>query len=88
MILRIMIFSIVLCLSRLDAIAARNVSLDQVGYKPQSPKYVFVSSAADSFYVLDAATGVVRFVGPLTAYLAIDPATGKTVRRGDFTLLQ
>jgi endoglucanase len=82
------ILSILLCIKGPNAFATRNVSLDQVGYRPQSPKYVFVSSAADSFRVLDAATGAVRFVGPLAAYLGIDPATGKTVRRGDFTSLQ
>jgi len=76
------------CLSSLDAIATRSVSLDQVGYKPQSAKYVFVSSAADSFRVLDASTNSVRFLGSLILWRASDPATGKTVRRGDFTALQ
>jgi len=58
---RCIILALFLCLSTLDATGARNVSLDQVGYKPQSAKYVFVSSAADSFRVLDAATNSVRF---------------------------
>ena len=88
MIRRQSILSILLGLSSLNAIVARNVSLDQVGYKPHSAKYVFVSSAADSFRILDATTSSVRFVGSLSSYVGIDPATGKTVRRGDFSSLQ
>jgi hypothetical protein len=63
-----------LSLSNLGAIATRSVSLDQVGYKWQSAKYVFVSSSADSFCVLDAATNSVRFVGQLILWRASDPA--------------
>ncbi|MGA9365407.1 MAG: glycoside hydrolase family 9 protein [Bacteroidota bacterium] len=79
---------VLLSLCSLRANAARSVSLDQVGYKPQSPKYAFVSSVADSFRVLDAATNSVRFVGQLILWRASDPATGNTVRRGDFTAFQ
>jgi endoglucanase len=88
MIQRWTIFCFFLCLSRLDAGPAQTVSLDQVGYKPGSAKYVFVSSTADSFRVLDTATSSVRFVGQLILWRASDPATGKTVRRGDFSSLQ
>jgi endoglucanase len=68
-----------------DAVGARNAALDQVGYRPQAAKYVFVTSAADSFRIIDPASGTVRFLGPLAIWNASDPATGKTVRRGDFT---
>ncbi len=88
MIQRCMILGMLLFLGRFDAMAARNLSLDQVGYKPLSAKYVFVSSTADSFRVLDAATNSVRFVGQLILWRASDPATGNTVRRGDFTAFQ
>lgn len=88
MIRRCIIFSVFLCIPLASAIAARNVSLDQVGYKPQSPKYVFVSSVTDSFRILDAATNSLRFSGPLSIWRANDPATGYTVRRGDFSAFQ
>jgi endoglucanase len=79
---------VLLSLCSLHANAAWSVSLDQVGYRPESAKYVFVSSTADSFRVLNAATGSVRFVGQLILWRANDPATGNTVRRGDFTTFQ
>ena len=75
-------------LGTLSASAARKVSIDQVGYIPRFSKFAFVSSVADSFRVLDAATNSVRFAGALNVWRTNDPATGNTVRRGDFTTFQ
>jgi endoglucanase len=67
---------------------AQSVSVDQAGYLPALPKYVFVAAAADTFRVIDAASLTERYKGALTLWKSGDPSTGKTVRRGDFSLFQ
>jgi endoglucanase len=67
---------------------AQSVSVDQAGYIPILPKYAFVSSAADTFRILDAASLTERYKGPLALWKSNDPSTGKTIRRGDFSLFQ
>jgi endoglucanase len=66
-------------------IFAQSVSIDQAGYVPGGAKYVFVSSPVDSFRIIDASTRIQRFAGPLPIWKTNDGATGKTVRRGDFS---
>jgi endoglucanase len=88
MIPRLLMLSILVCFAGVDADALHNVSLDQVGYPTQSAKYVFVSSVADSFQIVDAVTHSVRFTGSLAIWRSDDPATGNTVRRGDFSAFQ
>lgn len=69
-------------------ITADNVFINQAGYPPDSPKYVFVSQQADSFSIRDAATNEVVFSNPLTLFKSNDPATGLTIYRGDFRSFQ
>jgi endoglucanase len=66
----------------------QTVSANQVGYTPGLPKYVFVTSAADSFRIHDAATQTILYRGALTLWRTNDPSTGRTVRRGDFSTFQ
>lgn len=65
-----------------------DVFLDQVGYPAVSPKYVFVSEAADSFFLKDAATNNTLYRNQLSLFIANDPATGLTLYRGDFSDFQ
>jgi len=67
---------------------AQTVSVDQAGYIPTMPKFAFVSSAVDTFRVVEAASLNERYKGPLILWKSSDPSTGKTVRRGDFTSFQ
>lgn len=67
------------------AVPGGNVALDQVGYTSASAKYVFATQSADSFSVLDASTGLVRFRGALLSAIVSDPATGQIVSAGDFS---
>ncbi len=64
------------------------VYVDQVGYLPQSAKFVFVSLPADSFHLVDASNNAVAFRNNLAIWRVNDPATGKTVFRGDFSGFQ
>ncbi len=65
--------------------ASRAVALDQVGYPGISPKFVFSSLAADSFAIVRSPSGEKVFAGPMSLWQTSDPATGKTVYRGDFS---
>ena len=69
-------------------IAGTPVAVDQMGYLPKAAKYVFVSQAADSFYIVDAVSGLSRYRGVLSLWASNDPSTGLTVRRGDFSTFQ
>jgi endoglucanase len=64
---------------------AQSVSIDQAGYVPSASKFAFVASTADSFHVIDASTLANRFTGPLPLWKSNDGATGRAVRRGDFS---
>ena len=68
--------------------AGGNVFVNQAGYKPHFPKFVFTSGAADSFYIRDAATNSVRFRSNLALWKTSDPSTGLTLYRGDFSSFQ
>ncbi|MEI7811335.1 MAG: glycoside hydrolase family 9 protein [Ignavibacteria bacterium] len=65
--------------------AGGNVFVNQAGYKPHFPKFVFTSGAADSFYIRDVATNSVRFRSNLALWKTSDVATGLTLYRGDFS---
>ncbi|MCU0452555.1 MAG: glycoside hydrolase family 9 protein [Bacteroidetes bacterium] len=78
---------VVLSLLCAAAPAAAQVLVDQLGYRRTAAKYVFTPSSADSFVVVDAASGVTEFRGPLIAWKVNDAATGWNVRRGDFSEL-
>lgn len=65
--------------------AAGQVLIDQVGYRPSSPKYVFVPSTADSFVVEEALGGSVVHRGALSQWKSSDPATGWNIRRGELS---
>lgn len=61
------------------------IYVDQVGYRPSYPKFVYVDQPADSFAVLDASNRSVLFTGKLTLWKSKDAASGMTLYRGDFT---
>ena len=61
--------------------------MDQAGYRPSLPKFVFVNQAADSFFVVDASGKVTQFSGKFSLWKSNDPASGMTLYRGDFTAL-
>jgi endoglucanase len=63
------------------------VAVDQVGYLPYSSKFAFSSQSADSFWVVQAATGARVFQGSLESWKSNDPPTGHGVFRADFSSL-
>lgn len=65
-----------------------DVFIDQEGYLPVASKYVFISAAADSFFVKEISTNGIVFSNALTLFKANDPATGLTIYRGDFGAFQ
>ncbi len=67
------------------AASAGPVAIDQVGYRPGSAKYAFVATEAESIKVIDASSLQVRYSAPLVPWQSNDPATGRTIRRGDFS---
>jgi endoglucanase len=63
------------------------IYVNQAGYRPSYPKFVFVDQAVDSFYVVDASGGATQFSSKFVLWKASDPASGMTTYRGDFTAL-
>lgn len=63
------------------------VATNQTGYKPSAAKYVFVSAPAESARVVEIPGGTVRMTIPLSISHVNDPATGRVIRRGDFSSL-
>jgi endoglucanase len=63
----------------------QSILINQAGYKPSFPKYVFVNKPAVKFFINDAKTGKVVFNGKLKLWKESDPATGMTIYKGDFS---
>ncbi len=79
------IYYILACGVLLSLSLAAQVLVDQVGYRRTAGKYVFTPVAADSFAVEDAVSGSTVWRGALSPWRSGDPATGWSVRRGDFS---
>lgn len=65
-------------------INAADVLVNQLGYLPGSVKYVFVTDAADSFYIYNS-SGQKVFSSGLEMHSLSDPSTGLTIYRGEFS---
>ncbi len=65
--------------------AADYVTVNQAGYLPDHPKQAFVTSAADSFHLIDQSSSQIVHRGALTQRTALDPATGMNVWEADFS---
>jgi endoglucanase len=86
--LRVACLGILLFESAYGTVPAHYVALNQVGYLPLGKKYLFVTSSADSFRLIDAFSLAVRYRASLSSPVINDPATGLTIRRGDFSTFQ
>ncbi|MEJ2636570.1 MAG: glycoside hydrolase family 9 protein, partial [Calditrichia bacterium] len=64
------------------------VYIDQAGYPPDAPKFVFSSQFSDSFYVINSESGQTVFSGELETWKINDPATGYDIYRGDFSAVK
>lgn len=64
------------------------VFINQGGYLPGAPKYVFSNQSADSFYVRDVQTQEIHFRGNVSLFLGNDAATDMSIYRGDFSDFQ
>ncbi|MEL6821709.1 MAG: cellulase N-terminal Ig-like domain-containing protein, partial [Calditrichota bacterium] len=62
--------------------------LNQVGYLPQSSKYVYTTQPTDSFYVIDQATQAIAYRGGITVNVVNDPNTETNIYEGDFSTLE
>ncbi|MCX8057259.1 MAG: glycoside hydrolase family 9 protein [Ignavibacteria bacterium] len=61
------------------------VFVNQAGYKTFLPKYFYTNKNALSYQVIEKTTGQIVHSGQLTLINANDPATGMTIRKGDFS---
>ena len=69
----------------LSSPALAGIYVDQVGYRPSHPKFVYVDQPADSFSVVDVSNRSALFKGKLAIWKTKDPASGMTLYRGDFS---
>jgi len=67
--------------------ALGGIFVDQIGYRPIYPKFVFVNQPADSFWVIEKASKLTHFSGKFGLWKTQDPASGMTMYRGDFSAL-
>lgn len=65
--------------------AQNTLHLDQAGYLPDYPKFVFTTQPADSFYISDTTMQNIFYRGAFALWRSDDPATGANVYRGDFS---
>jgi len=65
--------------------AADYVTINQAGYLPDHPKQALVTTAADSFHLVDQSSSQIVHRGGLTQRAALDPATGMNVWEADFS---
>ena len=65
--------------------AAGIVAVDQAGYPALARKMAVVTAYADSFQVINAATGAVQHRGPVSLASRADAATGMDIYRADFS---
>ncbi len=63
------------------------VFINQAGYLPDQKKLVYACDDADSFCVVDAVNGAIRFRGRLVQSSTKDAATGLFICTGDFSPL-
>lgn len=63
------------------------VFVNQAGYKALLPKYFYTNIQATSFEVVEENTGNTFFTGQLALISSYDPATGMSIRKGDFSNL-
>jgi endoglucanase len=68
-------------------LAHGGIFVNQVGYRPSHPKFVFVNQPADSFWVVDKSSNLTQFSGKFGLWKTQDPASGMTLYRGDFSAL-
>lgn len=84
---RSMMLRVFLLMCAFSGTALPGIFVNQVGYRPSYPKFVYVDQPADSFFVRDATNKVVFYAGKLILWKAKDPASGFTIYRGDFATL-
>lgn len=68
-------------------VAHSGIFVNQVGYRPSHPKFVFINQPADSFWVVDKSNNLTQFSGKFVLWKTQDPASGMTLYRGDFSAL-
>jgi len=67
------------------AAMAQYALINQAGYLPDQPKYVYFIVPEDSFYVVNKTSGEIQFRGAMQMTASKDPATGLATYRGDFS---
>lgn len=63
------------------------IFVNQAGYKNDLQKIFYTNIPATNFEVVDAMTGITYYIGNLQLIISNDPATGMTIKKGDFTSL-
>lgn len=80
--------AILMLLLILSDYSMAQVFINQVGYLNTSPKYVYCSSNADSFHIIEVSTDQIKFSGLLSLSIVNDVATGFSLSIGDFSSFQ
>ncbi len=61
------------------------IFINQLGYKPDLPKFFYTNINASSFQIIQENTNLVHYEGSLTLISNRDPATGMLIKKGDFS---
>ena len=77
-----------LCFLLQAQFAFAQVFINQAGYLPTLPKIFYTSIFADSFYVIESSTRIIKYRDELYFSVANDPATDLTLYAGDFTTFE
>jgi endoglucanase len=69
-------------------IYSAEVLINQAGYLPSSPKFVYYTAYADSFFVVEENSQTIYYRGSFVLETENDPATGLTLYKGNFSSLK
>lgn len=79
--------SIFVLINILAVSAFAQIAVNQVGYLPNSQKFVYFSNPAKSFSVVEKNSDKVVFQGKTELWKSDDPSTGHTIYKADFSEL-
>ncbi len=81
---RVLIICFMAALFFNSKLTAGDILINKAGYLPKAVKYTYFTTAVDSFYVIDVRDKIV-LRGKAELSRSNDPATGKTIYRGNFS---
>ena len=79
------IFAAFLLISLTSFSFAGTLFVNQAGYSPLLPKFVYYNANADSFFIIESGTETIHFKGAFQLFTSSDAATGMMMYQGDFS---